>query len=296
MKVLSLFSGIGAFEKALTNLNINYELVGFSEIDKFAIRSYCEIHNIPEYKNLEDIEKLSKNNSILQEIKSKEIDLITHGSPCQDFSIAGKQFGGDILSNTKSSLMWNTVDIIKVIKPKYVIWENVKNILSKKHRHNFDSYLEILEDLGYNNYYQVLNANDYGIPQNRERVYTISIRKDIDNGSFEFPQKQELILRLKDLLETEVDEKYYLSEKIISGFKKQKNNFNGKFIPKTDNDNIANSLNATMWKIQRTNNYIKVALTLDIKGQDCIKRVYDEGGISPTLTNMQRSVIDNQKY
>lgn len=108
--------------------------------------------------------------------------------------------------------MWCTVDIVETIKPKFVIWENVKNLLSKKHIHNFNNYLEIMNQLGYNSYYQVLNAKDFSIPQNRERVYTISIRKDVDTGSFRFPDKQELKLRLKDILEDKVDEKYYLSQ------------------------------------------------------------------------------------
>lgn len=133
----------------------------------------------------------------------------------QDFSLAGLQKGGDKGTNTRSSLMWNTIDIVKETKPKVVLWENVKNLLSKKHRHNFDSYIQIMEELGYNNYYEVLNAKDYGIPQNRERVYTISIRKDIDDGLFKFPKPFKLELKLKDLLEENVDEKYFLSDKII---------------------------------------------------------------------------------
>ena len=140
-----------------------------------------------------------------------EIDLLFHGSPCQDFSLAGKQAGGDKDSGTRSSLMYETIRIVEKLKPKYVIWENVKNLLSKKHRHNFDAYLKTMEQLGYTNYYQVLNAKDYGIPQNRERVFTISIRKDI-NKVFTFPPKQELKLKLKDMLEDEVDEKYYVKK------------------------------------------------------------------------------------
>ena len=209
MKLLSLFTGIGAFEKALRNIGINYELVGFSEIDKYAIKSYCAIHNESEEKNLGDITRIDITKL------PKDIDTITHGSPCQDFSIAGKQAGGDLGTGTRSSLMWNTINIVTYCKPKYVIWENVKNLLSKKHRHNFDSYLSIMESLGYNNYYEVLNAKDYEIPQNRERVYTISIRKDIDKYNFKFPEKEELKLRLKDMLEDEVEEKYYLSEEQI---------------------------------------------------------------------------------
>ena len=205
MRFLSLFSGIGAFEKALEKLEIPYELVGFSEIDEYAIKSYCAIHGVDESLNLGDITKIQLNTL------PKEIDLITHGSPCQDFSLAGKQAGGDLGTGTRSSLMWNTVNIITTCKPKYVIWENVKNLLSKNHRHNFDAYISILDSLGYNSYYEVLNAKDYGIAQNRERVYTISIRKDIDNGNFVFPEKTELSLRLKDIIENYVDEKYYLS-------------------------------------------------------------------------------------
>lgn len=120
-------------------------------------------------------------------------------------------------SGTRSSLMYETLRIVKKLKPKYVLWENVKNVISKKHIHNFNKYLQILELGGYNNYYQVLNAKDYGIPQNRERVFTLSIRKDIDNG-YIFPEKQELKLKLKDLLEDNVDQKYYLSDKMINFF------------------------------------------------------------------------------
>lgn len=206
LKVLSLFSGIGAFEKALERQGIEYQLVNYCEIDKYASKSYSLMHNVSKQLNLGDITKINI------ESLSDNIDFITHGSPCQDFSLAGKQAGGDEGSNTRSSLMWNTVDIVKQVKPKVVLWENVKNLLGKKHRHNFDSYIQIMDELGYNSYYQVLNAKDFGIPQNRERVFTVSIRKDIDTGSFEFPKPFELKLRLKDMLEDEVDEKYYLKD------------------------------------------------------------------------------------
>lgn len=169
LKVLSLFSGIGAFEKALTNLEVDYEVVGFSEIDKHAIKSYCAIHDVDETLNLGDISKLNIDKL------PKNIDLLTHGSPCTDYSMAGKQKGGDKGSGTQSSLMWYSVEIIKHCKPKYVIWENVKNILSPKHKHNFEQYIENLKNMGYTSYYKVLNAKDYGIPQNRERIFCVSI-------------------------------------------------------------------------------------------------------------------------
>lgn len=204
LRIIELFGGIGAFTKALKNLNIPVEIVDYVEIDKYAVKSFNAIHGT----NFEpqDIKKWNKNINV---------DIIMHGSPCQDFSIAGKQAGGNKDSETRSSLMYETIRIVENLKPKVVIWENVKNLLSKKHRHNFDSYLETMEQIGYKNYYQVLNSKDYGIPQNRERVFTISIRKDIDK-EFEFPKKQELKLKLKDMLEDNVDEKYYLSDKMIN--------------------------------------------------------------------------------
>lgn len=210
MNVLSLFSGIGSFEKALKNIGIDCNIIGFSEIDKYAIKSYCAIHSISEEKNLGDVSKID-----LSQIQ-EEVDIITHGSPCQDFSIAGKQAGAEKGSGTRSSLMWFTVDIVEKVKPKYVIWENVKNLLSKRHKHNFDNYIEVMDKIGYNSYFKILNAKDQGIPQNRERIYTISIRKDIDKRNFEFPKSEELKMRLKDILEKNVEEKYYLSEEKIS--------------------------------------------------------------------------------
>lgn len=209
VRTIELFGGLGAFTKTLEKLGIDYELVDYVEIDKYAVKSFNAIHNT----NFEpqDITKWDKD--------FKDIDFIMHGSPCQDFSLAGKQAGGDKDSGTRSSLMYETIRIVDKIKPKYVIWENVKNLLSKKHIHNFNAYLEAMEQLGYNNYYQVLNAKDYGIPQNRERVFTISIRKDIDKGSFCFPEKQKLKIKLSDLLEDNVDSKYYISEEITNKVK-----------------------------------------------------------------------------
>ena len=225
----SLFSGIGAFERALERININHELKYYCEIDKYASKSYSAIHNIDESLNLGDITKV--------DIDSLPyVDLITHGSPCQDFSVAGKQKGGDKGTNTRSSLMWNTVEIIKHTKPKYVIWENVKNVLSDKHIHNFKKYKKILRELGYKNYFKVINAKHWGIPQNRERIFIVSIRKDIDNG-FSFPissleGQQSLFNKnvidieskvLRDVLETNVDEKYYIDDDKVKELLKELN-------------------------------------------------------------------------
>ena len=297
IKLLELFGGIGACTKALKRLGIDVNIVDYVEIDKYAVKSYNAINGTNfEPQDIRDWDK------------DIEVDLIMHGSPCQDFSLAGKQAGGDKDSGTRSSLMYETIRIIEKLKPKYVVWENVKNLLSKKHIHNFNNYLKALEYLGYQNYYQVLNAKNYGIPQNRERVFVVSIlkesiiyddynsniRKDQDtigtlttncgsstirngwkiiehkqhfefpqgeecnnkidrlfnfsarqdcrvvygnNGlcptlvagmgegggkvpmfidrDFNFPQPQELKLKLKDMLENNVDNKYYLSDKMV---------------------------------------------------------------------------------
>ena len=185
-------------------------LLNFCEFDKYAVTSYCAIHDESKTKNLGDITKV--------DIQSLPLcDFLSHGSPCQDFSNAGLGKGANVGTDTRSSLMWNSVEIIEQTKPKFVIWENVKNVLSKKHKHNFDKYVDKLNDLGYNTYYQVLNARDYGVPHHRQRIFAISIRKDIDCG-FAFPSKQELIKGLDDLLDCNVDEKYFISNAQIDSF------------------------------------------------------------------------------
>lgn len=211
MKYLSLFSGIGAFESAMKNLNIPFDLVGFSEIDKYAVKSYCAIQNVSNSLNLGDITKID-------ETKLPEVDFITYGFPCQDISLAGKQQGlfNEDGSKTRSGLFFDALRIIEHTQPMVAIAENVKNLTGKKFAEQFKIVLESLESAGYNNYWKVLNAKDYGIPQNRERVFIISIRKDVDTGIFEFPEPYPLKLRLKDMLEDVVDEKFYLSEKMFN--------------------------------------------------------------------------------
>lgn len=282
MKLIELFGGIGACTKALKNIGMNVDVVDYVEIDKYAVKSYNAINGT----NFEP-------QDIKEWDKDINVDIIMHGSPCQDFSVAGKQAGGDLGSGTRSSLLYETIRIVGKLRPKYVIWENVKNLLSKKHKHNFDNYIETMNILGYNSYYQVLNAKDYGIPQNRERVYTISIRKDIDNGNFKFPEKEELKLRLKDILEDEVERKYYLLEYNL----KLKENLPGAYGRKFGSkgkieEDICSTLQAAMGSgggnvplVKEQTKCIQIG-TLDIKGIDQIKRVYSPDGISPTLTTM----------
>lgn len=207
VKVLELFGGIGACTQAFKRVGIPFEVVDYVEIDKYACKSYNAINGTD-----------FKPQDICEWDKDIKVDFVMHGSPCQDFSVAGKGLGGDEGSGTRSSLMYETIRIVEKLKPKYVLWENVKNVTGKKHRHNFDKYLVSLQQLGYNNYWQIMNAKDYGIPQNRERVFVLSIRRDIDNG-YEFPEPFPLKLRLKDMLDDEVDEKFYLSDVQIERIK-----------------------------------------------------------------------------
>lgn len=278
MRVLELFGGIGACTQALKRLGIDFEVADYVEIDKYAVKSYNAINGT----NFEpqDITKWNKD---------IEVDLIMHGSPCQDFSLAGQQAGGDEGSGTRSSLMYETIRIVKKLLPKYVIWENVKNILSKKHRHNFENYLKELRNLGYVNYYQVLNAKDYGIPQNRERVFTVSIRRDLITEDYQlkdykFPEKQELKLRLKDLLEDEVDEKYYLSEKQIERIKTTNYNV-GK--TRIQEKNYCDTLCARDWKDPKCIQVGQLYGT-EVEPNPQAGRIYDCEGISPTNEQVQK--------
>lgn len=177
---------------------MNYKLINFCELDKFAVKSYCAIHGVNDTLNLGDITQVNIG-------KLPKCDLITHGSPCQDFSSLGLEKGGDEDKETRSSLIWNSVKIIKQCVPKFIIWENVENVLSKKHIHNFEKYLSKMSEFGYKNYYKVLNSKDYGIPQSRNRLFCISIRQDINCG-FEFPtpiQLKETLLDYVDLTNKE---------------------------------------------------------------------------------------------
>ena len=304
MKVLSLFSGIGAFEKALDNLQIPYELAGFSEIDKYAVKSYCAIHSVPESMNLGDITKID------EKALPKDIDLITYGFPCQDISLAGKQKGlfNDDGTQTRSGLFFEALRVIETTQPRVAIAENVKNLTGKKFKEQFALVLESLDEAGYNNYWKVLNAKDYGIPQNRERVFIVSIRKDIDSGTFKFPEGFPLELRLKDMLEDEVDEKFYLDSTkeyfIKHSFESEEKGNGFRFAPHVKkNANVAKTVTTRAggrmddnfvvdveceedtFKFDSTNKMIQVGQMYGTEKEPNPQagRIYDADGISPTM-------------
>ena len=251
LRVLSLFSGIGAFEKALTNLNIPFDLVGFSEIDKYAIKSYCAIHNVDIGKNLGDITKINLDTV-------GDFDILVGGSPCQNISIMRKTSVEDRnpegLSGSESRLFFDYVNVLNRKLPKYFIFENVRNLLSTNKGKDFETVLELLGE-HYNLHYQVLNSSDYGVPQTRRRLFIIGQRKDLGEFNFSFPVKIPLDITAKQLLEPKVDDKYYLSDKMYKTV--MSTGTKGWYAkPETDCD-IAKPLVSTMHKMHRasTDNY-----------------------------------------
>lgn len=284
LNVLSLFSGIGAFEKALKNLNIPYNLLAYCEIDKHASKSYSIIHDVPESMNLHDVTKVD-----MLDIEDR-VDLITYGFPCQDISNAGKQkgFTDENGERTRSGLFFEALRIIEDYRPKFAIAENVKALTSKKFTEEFKTVLESLEDAGYNNYWQVLNAKDYGIPQNRERVFIISIRKDIDNG-FTFPEPIPLELRLKDILEETVDEKFYLSDDTLQKLVVNLNPTEVSGVDKSvNNPRLIDKANCITAREDRGVSKHKAEGTAGVEvcrtGPHQKDGVYSEDGLSPTIT------------
>lgn len=249
LKVLSLFSGIGAFEKALNNKQIDYSLVGFSEIDKYAIKSYCAIHNVEDKLNLGDVTKIEE---------FEDFDLLVGGSPCQNISIMRKIHAENNtpegLNGDESKLFFDYVRVLNEGLPKYFIFENVRNLLSSNKGEDFETVKELLGE-NYNIKYMMINTSDYGVPQTRRRVYIIGKRKDCGSFEYEFPLKEELIISAKDLLEEKVDDKYYITERMYKTV--MSTGTKGWYAkPETDCD-IAKPLVRTMHKMHRasTDNY-----------------------------------------
>ena len=271
LRLIELFAGIGSQTQALTNIGVPHTVVGISEIDKYAIQSYKAMHG--DVTNFGDI----------REIKSlPDADLWTYSFPCQDISVAGK--GAGIKEGTRSGLLFEVERLLITASengnlPKYLLLENVKNLVSKKFKADFDRWLYFLSSLGYTNYWQIMNAKDYGIPQNRERVFCVSIRGE--HKPFKFPEKRELKLRLRDMIDEGVDEKYYLKESTIRSI-------------------VNSSFNSRRDSIRKGDDVAYTILARDFKGPQCVqvgevvggkwdkmhdisRRVYEPDGISPTV-------------
>jgi DNA (cytosine-5)-methyltransferase 1 len=216
LKVFTAFSGYDSLCLALRRLGIDYELVGWSEIDKYAIQAHNALFSEAADRNYGDICKIDW-------AQVPDFDLFTYSFPCTDISAAGQQKGLEKGSGTRSSLLWECEKAIEIKRPKFLLLENVKALVQKKFEGSFNEWQTILEGYGYANFAKVLNAKDYGVPQNRERIFLVSIRMDgleglVGNVQYYFPQPMPLDKRLKDVLEAEVDEKYYLSEKMMEYF------------------------------------------------------------------------------
>ena len=222
LKVFTAFSGYDSQCMALERAGIDYELVGWSEIDRYAIQAHDAVFPQWAGRNYGDISKIDWNSV-------PDFDLFTYSSPCQDFSNAGRMAGGEEGSGTRSSLLWECKKAIWAKRPKYAVLENVKNLVSDKFYPLFRQWEQLLASIGYVNYWKVLNAKDYGVPQNRERVFLVSILDE--SQYFEFPAPTPCTTCMADILEPEVDERYYLSEKTIAMFEawsdRQKANGNG---------------------------------------------------------------------
>lgn len=218
LRVFEAFAGYGSQSMALERLaeqnpEFGFEVVGISEIDKYAVASYNAIHG--ETRNYGDISKIEWQNV-------PDFDLFTYSFPCTDISIAGQQKGLEEGSGTRSSLLWECRKAIEIKKPRVLLMENVKALTSQKFMPFFEKWLSELETFGYKNYWQVMNAKDYGVPQNRERVFVVSIK--IENGkvqNFKFPNPMKLDRCLEDCLEKSVDEAFYLDDARVKELLKQ---------------------------------------------------------------------------
>jgi DNA (cytosine-5)-methyltransferase 1 len=225
LKVFTAFSGYDSQCMALDRLAENfpgftYELVGWSEIDKYAIQAHNAVYPQWADRNYGDISKIDWS-------QVPDFDLFTYSSPCQDFSQAGIQRGGTEGSGTRSSLLWECRKAIISKRPKYLLFENVAALVSQKFLPLFNKWQGELTRYGYTNFAQILNSKDYGIPQNRDRIFLVSILDE--DATYHFPEPFKLETRLKDVLEKNVDEKYYLSDNVIQSFNihKERNHSKG---------------------------------------------------------------------
>ncbi len=271
LRLIELFAGIGSQTQALTNIGIAHKVVAISEIDKYAIQSYEAMHGIA--NNLGDIRKIEE---------LQDADLWTYSFPCQDISVAGK--GAGIKEGTRSGLLFEVERLLRVASekgtlPKYLLLENVKNLVSKKFKADFDKWLDFLSELGYTNYWKVLNAKDYGIPQNRERVFCVSIRGE--HKPFVFPKPKELTIRLRDMIDEMVDEKFYLKESTIRSI--LRSTFNSRRDSIRPGDGLANTLLARDWRGPQCVQVGEVVGGKWEKMHEISKRVYEPNGIAPTV-------------
>ena len=290
MKILELFSGYGTASFGLKRLGIPYELVGYSDIDKYANQCFQQNHG---GKELGDVTKINP-------YELEDFDLLTGGFPCQSFSVAGKGLGE---LDTRGTLFNEIIRIAEVKNPRYMLLENVKGLTNKPHRETFNKIISEIKRIGYYVSWMVLNSKEYGIPQNRERVWFVCFKEKEDYNRFEFPQKEELKIFLKDILEDEVDEKYYLSEKQTKRLL-ESDDIKKKF--SSLNPKIAITQTARQYASWRGNHIAEVKIINPLKGKTnngwhFEQNVYDIGGITRSVKagggsgNIPKIIIDRNK-
>lgn len=227
---------------------MKYELINFCEFDSKATRIYKILHDIDDSLNIGDITQV-ENNDI------KKCDILFSSSPCQSFSNIGLREGGEEDSGTKSSLMWHNLRFVKNSNPKIVIWENVASACKGKNKENFDRYCEAMSELGYVNIWKILNPKNFGTPQNRERLFFVSIRKDLDASKFHMPQETFQKCDMFDYLDRNVDKKYIVTDQVMTGYANKKSIFKKRWLIKKPGD-CAYCLTAKSGRAVITNNYI----------------------------------------
>lgn len=292
IRVFTAFSGYDSQCMALDRIGVEYDLVGWSEIDKYAIAAHNAVYPQFAERNYGDISKIDWSNV-------PDFDLFTYSSPCQDFSVAGLQRGGEKGSGTRSSLLWECERAIAAKRPKYLVFENVAALVSDKFIKLFNRWQLLLEQYGYTNFAQVLNAKDYGVPQNRERVFMVSVR-DCDT-TYYFPDKIKLTKCLRDVLEENVPEEYYLSERMLQCMEAHNERHLAKgtgfiFKPK-DGSECATTLRAN-GALSATDNTIKVVAKL-VGGKwektlDHSRQVISPDGISIAQTTCTGGNIETK--
>lgn len=287
IRLIELFAGIGAQAKALENIGVEFEHYHICEFDKYAVASYNAVHGT-EFTT-SDITKIHASDLGIIET-DKYGYIMTYSFPCTDLSKAGKQQGMSKGSGTRSGLLWEVERILKEAEeiPQILLMENVPDVLSEKNRADFFAWYRFLEDLGYTNKYAILNAKDFGVPQNRNRCFMLSWLGDF---YYDFPKSKPLTVRLKDFLDTSVDEKYYLSDKLISSFvhneEKQRDKGNSfKFSIVNKNGEAKAITTKEGWRM--TDNFIKCECVGKISAAfEMNSRVYSNEGLSPTILTMQ---------
>ena len=281
LKVGSDFSGVGAFNQALKRLGVEYKEVFACDMDKFARETFIHNYGEPEYypTNVYD-----------REIPSESLDVYMTSPPCQAFSLAGKRLGKE---DKRGILFFNSHEFIQVNKPRFFIFENVRGLLSDDGGKTFQEWVNMLggksvngvpvlfpydDSVPYHLYWQVLNAKHHGVPQNRERVFLIGIRDDVDNR-FQFPREEHLTKRLKDVLEDEVDEKYFLTDNTINTL--VNNQIFNKYEPIENMETESSCITSNCGKVVNSNNYLKVGTWRTHKDGRGFREIED--GNCPTI-------------